>query len=104
LQSSTATYSDQAELTAAGQIVSRFGDRGKDRFASLSWARNSDRAYATRRPHQRVAALFCKSRADSTGYETWRLHYAATLEKWLENFETCWDGVCELYGDNFVRM
>jgi cyclopropane-fatty-acyl-phospholipid synthase len=38
-----------------------------------------------------------------TDVEVWRLHYAITLERWLEAYEANLDRVRELYGEPFVR-
>ncbi len=36
--------------------------------------------------------------------ENLRMHYARTLENWLERFENSWDAVQKQYGANFARM
>jgi cyclopropane-fatty-acyl-phospholipid synthase len=38
-----------------------------------------------------------------TDVEVWRLHYALTLERWLEAYEANLDRVRELYGEPFTR-
>jgi cyclopropane-fatty-acyl-phospholipid synthase len=36
--------------------------------------------------------------------ENLRMHYARTLEHWLERFEGSYDTVVRMYGENFARM
>lgn len=36
--------------------------------------------------------------------ENLRMHYARTLEHWLERFESSYDTVVRMYGENFARM
>ena len=39
-----------------------------------------------------------------TDIEVWRLHYALTLERWLEAYETSLDRIRAMYGEPFTRM
>jgi cyclopropane-fatty-acyl-phospholipid synthase len=39
-----------------------------------------------------------------TDVEVWRLHYALTLERWLEGYEANLDRVRAMYGERFTRL
>ncbi|MFD0980538.1 class I SAM-dependent methyltransferase [Tropicimonas aquimaris] len=51
-----------------------------------------------------VMAAVEKERLWTTDVEVWRLHYAETLLKWRERFETNIDAVREMFDERFCRM
>jgi len=51
-----------------------------------------------------IAAPLAASGLCITDVEVWRLHYALTLERWLEAYEANLDQVRTMYGEAFTRM
>lgn len=51
-----------------------------------------------------IAAPLARSGLVVTDIEVWRLHYALTLERWLEAYETSLDRIRAMYGEPFTRM
>jgi cyclopropane-fatty-acyl-phospholipid synthase len=39
-----------------------------------------------------------------TDVEVWRMHYALTLNQWLERFRANWDRAAQIYDERFCRM
>jgi cyclopropane-fatty-acyl-phospholipid synthase len=51
-----------------------------------------------------IAEPLAESGLKITDVEVWRMHYAFTLDRWLEACETNASRIRELYGDRFMRM
>ena len=96
-----------------GQVIHRtIGDSGRALLHFIG--RNQPRAFSPWIRKRIFPGAFAPSLAESQqvlephnfsvlDVENLRLHYARTLEFWLERFERAWDTVVKMYGVEFAR-